>query len=618
MSKAANVITDTYFSVFKQAFDKQLEPFGKSVMDTTVDGYNLVESKAKVVFRRKTDRKENTIAGKVFHFRMSKGCHFNDCFLSFGLGASATGDNAKRHVSELNNNYDFIIVGGGTSGLTVANRVSAAFPSKSVLVVEFGEIVHIEGQFDPPSTGRKTDSRAPSGQLLGGCSAVNGQFFDRGSKHDYDTWTEVAGPDFAKKSGIKWDWKGIYPSFKKSATFTTLDRAATKQYGYTWHHSAYSNDPKSVQATLPPFQWADIGVKIKAFKEMGLKAVKDCANGEKNGICWVTASQHPVTAARSHSGIAHYANVQPRANYHLLLKHQAVKVIYPRGVKHGPPIVQVRNRVDNTFANLTAKAEVILAAGALNTPIILKQAVSAKHLSSAAQNIRRNATFKEESIAQFYETPAKGPYTLAFGNNAVYVSLPKLASAGLAWKDIVSRIKKSVLDNSFVEYLPVDLRNEKTIVSGYKHQLLTLAKGTVRLNVSSPGLGAEMDLIMDYRAGTNPVDWDLHRAHLRYLISDTPTYKALGGVEWGPGKTIAKDDELLRQFVINGLSPHISFAHPCCTAAMLPEDRGGFVGVDLKVHGARSLRVVDLSVMPLILGSHTSSTAYAVGRRLRR
>jgi choline dehydrogenase-like flavoprotein len=64
-----------------------------------------------------------------------------------------------------------------------------------------------------------------AGQVVGGSSVVNGQFFDRGSRFDYDSWTESGGPDF-ESSDIKWDWEGLAPYFKKVWGFGINRRAS--------------------------------------------------------------------------------------------------------------------------------------------------------------------------------------------------------------------------------------------------------------------------------------------------------------------------------------------------------------------------------------------------------
>lgn len=104
-----------------------------------------------------------------------------------------------------------------------------------MLVIEYGDFDFAPGVFDPPTDWitihpdnpaswffvslpnpdmANTTAIVMAGQVVGGSSAVNGQFFDRGSRFDYDSWTEVGGLEFAL-SKTKWNWRGIFPYFKK-------------------------------------------------------------------------------------------------------------------------------------------------------------------------------------------------------------------------------------------------------------------------------------------------------------------------------------------------------------------------------------------------------------------
>jgi len=95
----------------------------------------------------------------------------------------------------------------------------------------------------------------------------------------------------------------------------------------------------------------------------------------------------------------------------------------------------------------------------------------------------------------------------------------------------------------------------------------------------------------------------------------TPTLKeTYGAVELGPGDAVAGDDAALTKYVRDKMT--FSFMHPCCTAAMVPKSKGGVVGPDLKLHGAAGLRVVDMSVLPMLPSSHLSQLAYAVGEKV--
>lgn len=143
--------------------------------------------------------------------------------------ASIENASIKRSTSALLASYDYIIAGGGTSGLTVADRLTAAFPDRTVLVVEYGQLINSTDVLTPaatvsnrnyafnilsqPEPGLNNRSFTVTvGKIVGGCSAINAQMFDRGSKADYDSWGEVAGPEF-KDAG--WTWDGLLPYFKK-------------------------------------------------------------------------------------------------------------------------------------------------------------------------------------------------------------------------------------------------------------------------------------------------------------------------------------------------------------------------------------------------------------------
>jgi choline dehydrogenase-like flavoprotein len=253
-----------------------------------------------------------------------------------------------------------------------------------------------------------------------------------------------------------------------------------------------------------------------------------------------------------------------------------------------------------------------------------------------------DASFAADAATGFNETPSRGPYTLALANSAAYISLPHLAPT--THSSITTKILALATNTTLAaSYLPPDHRTSTPMIAGYQAQLTALA--TLLSNPDSPSLespfwtGASASAILlhplsrgtvrldpadhlaqpilDSRAATNPVDFDLHLAHVRFLrrAGQTETLKRYGAVEVAPGGGVDDgDDEALRAWVRRAAS--LSFNHPCCTAAMMPEEKGGVVGTDLKVHGAGGrLRVVDISVLPLVPGTHLMATAYAVGER---
>lgn len=599
----------------------------------------------------------------------------------------------KRQVSELRPTYDFIIAGGGTAGLTVADRLTEAFPNRTVLVVEYGEIQYAPGQFDPPVSGisqSKTfgyeslpipglNNRRASvavGKIVGGSSAVNGMFFDRGSRHCYDDWAKVGSPEF-DNSTEKWDWDGIFPYFKKSVTFTEPSKEDVEKYGYTWDVGAYGGKTP-IFSSYPPYQWGAQKLGWKAYEDFGIAPQRECAGGDKSGICWVPTSQHPVTARRSHAGLGHYAAVnETRPNYDLLVKHKVRRVFYDSKDTKLPPLVEIETLSPGARAtrfNVRANLEVILATGAIHTPQILQRSGIGKasllneanisviadlpgvgynfqdHGGAGAsfslnqtmlatykpsQSDMQNPAFAADARKGWDETPARGPYTTSMGNSALYLSLPNVTSN---YTRIVDKIKGMVSDGSFASYLPNG--TDETVVAGYKQQLSVLAeflanptapvletpfsggpsagafhlkplsRGTVLIDPKNP----DGEPILDYRTATNPVDMDIMAEFIRFYrrMFSSPFLQSLGAVEVRPGARVQSDEDI-HAYIREAVT--MSFMHPCCTAAMMPKEKGGVVGPNLKVYGLPGLRVVDLSIMPLLVGSHTSSTAYAVGEK---
>lgn len=251
-------------------------------------------------------------------------------------------------------------------------------------------------------------------------------------------------------------------------------------------------------------------------------------------------------------------------------------------------------------------------------------------------SIGSNETFRDEAIALYEERPARGPFTLAMGNSAIYVSLPNVTSDH---ESIVSAILAQVEDGSALDYLPSDV--PKAVADGYLAQLSLLAeshanprqpileapwlsttpgngfllkplsRGSVRINGSDP----DAEPVIDYRTAENPIDLDVMASFTPFFrrYYETETLQALGPSERAPGANVTEAADII-EYMRDVITP--SFMHPCCTASMMPENKGGVVGPDLKVHGLGKVRVADISIMPLIPGTHTSATAYAIGEKV--
>ncbi|KAK1996526.1 GMC oxidoreductase [Colletotrichum falcatum] len=588
---------------------------------------------------------------------------------------------AKRQVTELRQGYDFVIVGGGTAGLTVADRVSAAFPNKTVLVIEYGKVEGTVGSFDPPEDGagasRLVISSPPVasvnnrtatvslGMTVGGGSAVNDQFLDRGSRYDYDEWARLGSPQF-DDSPDSWDWENFGPALKKSLFLTQPSAELVKEYGYTWDASAYTGD--SIELSFPPFQWPIQRVEWQAFEESGLEAPVTCDNGDKHGVCWVPTAQNSETVERSHAGVGHYSRIaEARPNLDLLVEHKVTRLIIDK--ETSTPAVEFRPVAGGEARTIRPEREVILSAGAIHTPQILQRSgvASAGYLESegiepvedlpgVGQNfqdhcgtpitfsfdalfpteadVTDNATFAAEAVAQFRQRPARGPYTLARGNSAAYVALQRVTPE---WEQIVARVRAQVRDRSALQYLPAGAA--ETVREGYLAQLEIIAqalehpehpileipfnarlgtafllkplsRGSVVLNPADHDAAP----VVNYATGANPVDLEIMAAYVGYFrrLYSVDAWQARGPVEVAPGANVTGHDDLV-EYVRNAVIQ--SLLHPCCTAAMMPREKGGVVDSSLSVYGVPGLRVADCSVIPILPGAHTTTTAYGIGEK---
>ncbi len=263
-----------------------------------------------------------------------------------------------------------------------------------------------------------------------------------------------------------------------------------------------------------------------------------------------------------------------------------------------------------------------------------------------------NQTFAREAAAQYGRRPAQGPYTVGLGNNAVYLALADVAAlagntAGSSALAAVDSIRRQLASGEWAAFLPATA--DASVRAGYEAQLRVLAAklaathgGHARLRVllgrhtlqhrlaldaaeprqpcsSTPtaerSADGAADPVLDYRTASNPVDLALLAAFVpvlqRYLR--TPAMVALGVKETAPGPSALPADDSIVAYVRDTANP--TGFHPCCTAAMLPRNKGGVVDTQLQVYGAPGLRVVDASVFPTIPATHTSATVYAVAEK---
>lgn len=425
---------------------------------------------------------------------------------------------------------------------------------------------------------------------------------------------------------------------------------------------------------IADFQYPDLKSYWAAYDGLGARHLVDGNTGDNAGTSWYPNTMNPKTGERQHARLAYYDTVASRSNLHVLLETVANELVFDtnsskRLVARG---VKVTDKKTGKTKTVYAKREVVLAAGAINTPKLLQlSGIGPKSVLKAAgipvklahdgvgsnfqdhpysmmtfnisnmsypnpSLLSTDSAFNESAWAQ-YASNKTGPLTQARGNSIAFIPLSEVAPATYA--NISSQVETQPTD----AYLPALYKGNKKLLAGIAAQrkvlagLYTNAKaGIVELGI--PPAGSAMLLALEkplsrgtitinpenphgppkifFNAMTNPLDKTMFAACVRYVrqLMARPEISQFTPVETGPGAQYQTDAEIVDRFVELGvLEP--SLAHPSGSCPMMPENLGGCVSNELLFYGVEKLSVVDASIIPLVPSQHIQSTMYAIGEK---
>ncbi|KAI0403090.1 hypothetical protein F4802DRAFT_608281 [Xylaria palmicola] len=567
--------------------------------------------------------------------------------------------------------YDYVIVGAGTAGLTVADRLSADGKS-TVLVIENGKVVYSGSAAIGPEWSyqinsvpqRNLNNRTTSvliGNLVGGSSAINAMMTIRATSDDYDRWGSFFGKDSS------WSWKGLLPYFKKAVNFSPPDSDVAKSVNMTWDASYWGNS-SSVHTSWPRFQWPALETQFEAFRDIpGVEFPPDSGSG-KAGVYWFPTFMDPVKVERSYARTGHFNDLN-RTNLEFITGSKVTKILFDNQIATG---VYFERGAPNqtTIATIKVNKEVIIAAGAIHSPQLLQLSgigpsallneagvEAVVDLPGVGQNfhdhpmifmgfVLQNFTIHPNPTDMYtdrnfstwaqdvWKANKTGPYSYGACSAAAWLGMPVIAP------DTFEKIASNLENQDHAAFLPNG--THPTVVAGYKaqmknmaaairspntafyNQVLTgsassgtivdlqpLSRGSVNINVTDP-FGSEP--VVDYRALTNPVDLDIMVEFVRFTRR---YYFETRLRDMAPRQTQPPDyvtePEDLKRFLRQNINP--SYFHPVGTCAMLPRELGGVVDEQLKVYGVKNLRVVDASIMPVVVGANTCQTTYAIAEK---
>ncbi|KAL6826681.1 hypothetical protein V8C40DRAFT_274852 [Trichoderma camerunense] len=567
--------------------------------------------------------------------------------------------------------YDYIIVGGGTAGLVVASRLSEDLHA-TVLVIEAGKdhrddpLVSTPG-FLPLLCGNDSydwkftstpqpglNNRALSlarGKGLGGSSAINFMHTVYPTAASIDAWLKLGNPG--------WSYQDLAPYYQKFGTRhapTDEIRAITRMKSLDDSLSGYGPIQMSYGQgfSVTNSAWMDAHISL------GLKETNDPISGSVTGAFQNAASIDPTTKTRSYAASAYYnSEIRQRSNLTDLTETIVQKIILqgqePDVVATG---IQVRE-MNGTISTVKAQREVILAAGAIQSPQILEvSGVVGENLQDHAQvcqsyevkdgipsiDMFRDQELVGAAIAQ-YRTNGDGP----LGTNASSTSylpiidkngplsaeskrilldefvtdssernvilkelLMEAGAPALSYVTFPCQINTDIEDlTSFSNYTaPAKPENYFTILNALGHPF---SRGTCHITSQN----IDIPPTIDPGYFKHPVDLEILSRSVMFaekLMATEPLSSTILAQPNGKRlpATIPSTLENARHIVEERV---ISNMHLCGTCPMMPREEGGVVDNRLLVYGTRNLRIVDASVFPLIPVGNIMTTVYAVAEK---